>query len=101
MYLQWYVGIDWDKQHHHICMLDRAGQPCAECSNPHTGEGFMQLTGWLSEHTGAAAPETIGVVLETSSGPVVECGQTNGYTVYAMHPVAVTMLGVTDYVAAV
>ena len=86
MDLQWYVGIDWGKQHHQICLLDHAGQPGAECSIPHTGEGFLQLTGWLSEHTGAAAPETIGVVLETSSGPVVECGQAHGYTVYAMNP---------------
>ena len=47
---------------------------------------FLQLTAWLSEHTGAAASETIGVVLETSSGPVVECGQASGYTMYAMNP---------------
>ena len=87
MELQWYVGIDWGKQHHQICLLDGVGQPCAECSIPHTGEGFLYLTTWLSEHTGAAAAETIGVVLETSTGPVVECCQASGYTVYAMNPI--------------
>ena len=86
MELQWYVGIDWGKQHHQICLLDHAGHPCAECSIPHTGEGFLRLTAWLSEHTGAAASETIGVMLETSTGPVVECCQANGYNVYAKNP---------------
>lgn len=62
MDLQWYVGIEWGKQQHQICLLDHAGQPCSECMIPHTGEGFLQLTDWLSEHTGAAAPETIGIV---------------------------------------
>lgn len=86
MELQWYVGIDWGKQHHQICLLNRASQFCAECSIPHTGEGFLRLTTWLSEHTGAAASETIGVVLETSNGPVVECGQASGYPVYSINP---------------
>lgn len=86
MELQWYVGIDWGKHHHQICLMDRAGQLCAECSIPHTGAGFLRLTTWLSEHTGAAAAETIGVVLETSTGPVMECCQANGYTVYAINP---------------
>ena len=69
-----------------FCLLDRVGQPCAECSIPHTGEGFLRLTTWLSEHTGMATPEMIGIVLETSSGPVVECCQACGYNLYAMNP---------------
>ena len=47
---------------------------------------FLRLSTWLSKHTEDAAPETIGVVLETSSGPVVECCQAIGYTVYALNP---------------
>ena len=86
MELQWYVGIDWGKQQHQVCLLDHAGQPCAQYSIPHTGQGFLNLTNWLSEHTGAADTETIGVVLETSTGPVVECCQAGGYTVYAINP---------------
>ena len=86
MELQWYVGIDWGKQQHQICLLNHAGQPCAQCEISHTGEGFLRLTTWLSEHTVKAAPELIGVVLKTSSGPVVECCQASGYHVYAMNP---------------
>ena len=64
MELQWYVGIDWGKRQHQICLLEREGECCAQYSIPHTGLGFVNLTTWLSERTGAAAPETIGVVLE-------------------------------------
>lgn len=74
------------QQQHQICLLDEAGKLCAQCVIPHTGEGFLPLMTWLSEHTDGTAPETIGIVLETSSGPVVECCQANGYTVYAINP---------------
>ena len=79
--MQWYVGMDRGKRQHQICLLNDEEEYYAEYSIPHSGQRFVDLTTWLSEQADAAAPETIGVVLESSSGPVVECCQVSGYTV--------------------
>ncbi len=30
MELQWYVGVDWGKSEHQVCLLNAAGEPVAE-----------------------------------------------------------------------
>lgn len=52
MGLQWYVGIDLVKRQHRMCLLEREGDCCAQYSISHTGQGFLDLTTWLSEHSG-------------------------------------------------
>ncbi|MYF02866.1 MAG: IS110 family transposase [Gammaproteobacteria bacterium] len=84
---QWFVGLDWSKSHHQICLLDRERQTRGETVIPHSGAGFQQLATWLAEQTQHAPPERIGIVLETSVGSVVQSCQTLGYQVYAINPI--------------
>ena len=86
MELQWYVGLDWGKSEHQVCLLNTTGEPVAERKISHTGIGFAELTTWLSEQTNQAEPASIGVALETSSGPVVDCLLALGYGVFAINP---------------
>ncbi|MYF03319.1 MAG: IS110 family transposase [Gammaproteobacteria bacterium] len=87
MELQWFVGLDWSKSHHQICLVDRERQTRGETVIPHSGAGFQQLAAWLAEKTRHAPSERIGIVLETSVGSVVKSCQTLGYEVYAINPI--------------
>ncbi|MYD46555.1 MAG: IS110 family transposase [Gammaproteobacteria bacterium] len=87
MELQWFVGLDWSKSHHQICSVDREQQTRGKTAIPHSGAGFQQLAAWLAEKTRHAASESIGIVLETSVGSVVNSCQTLGYEVYAINPI--------------
>ena len=86
MELQWYVGLDWGKSEHQACLLNATGEHIAERKISHTGSGFTELTTWLSEQTNQAETASIGVALETSSGPVVDCLLALGYGVFAINP---------------
>ncbi len=82
----WYVGVDWGKSEHQVGLLNTTGEPVAERKIPHSGIGFTELATWLSEQTNPAEPASIGVALETSSGPVVDCLLALGYGVFAINP---------------
>ena len=86
MDLQWYVGVDWGKSEHQICLLDAAGKQQSERKIAHTGAGFVELAQWLSAQTDQSDSASIGVALETSSGPVVDCLLALGYRVAAINP---------------
>ena len=86
MDLQWYVGVDWGKSEHQICLLDAAGKQQAERKIAHSGAGFVELAQWLSAQTNQSDSASIGVALETSSGPVVDCLLALGYRVAAINP---------------
>ncbi|MXZ55271.1 MAG: IS110 family transposase [Gammaproteobacteria bacterium] len=86
MDLQWYVGVDWGKSEHQICLLNTSGEYIAERKIPHTGTGFAEFATWLSEQTNQAETASIGIALETSSGPVVDCLLALGYGVFAINP---------------
>ena len=82
----WYVGVDWGTAEHQIGLFDATGDRHAERKIPHTGAGFVELANWLSEQTNQADAAKIGVALETSSGPVVDCLWALGYSVAAINP---------------
>ena len=86
MDLQWYVGVDWGKSEHQICLLDAAGKQQSERKIAHSGAGFVELAQWLSAQTNQSDSASIGVALETSSGPVVDCLLALGYRVAAINP---------------
>ncbi len=86
MELQWYVGVDWGKSEHQVCLLNATGEHVAERKIRHTGIGFTELAMWLSEQTNQAETASIGVALETSSGPVVDCLLALDYGVFAINP---------------
>ena len=86
MDLQWYVGVDWGKSEHQVCLLDATGKQRAERKVSHSGAGFVELAKWLSAQTNHSDSASIGVALETSSGPVVDCLLALGYRVAAINP---------------
>ena len=86
MDLQWYVDVDWGKLEHQVCLLDATGKQQAERKIAHSGAGFVELAQWLSAQTNQSDSASIGVVLETSSGPVVDCLLALGYRVAAINP---------------
>ena len=70
----------------------------------HTGAGFVELAKWLSAQTNQSDSASIGVALETSSGPVVDCLLALGYrrdafvltTALYLEPQALRALEVLD-----
>ena len=86
MDLQWYVGVDWGKSEHQVCLLDATGKQQAERKIAHSGAGFAELAKWLSAQTNQSDSASIGVALETSTGPVVDCLLALGYCVAAINP---------------
>ena len=86
MELQWYVGVDWVNSEHQVCLLNATGEHVAERKIRHTGIGFPELATWLSEQTNQAETASIGVALETCSGPVVDCLLALDYGVFAINP---------------
>jgi transposase len=81
----WFVGLDWAREAHRVCLLDAAGKAVAERDVSHDGAGLSELCAWLRQKTGAAAAE-IAVAIETPRGPVVEALLEHGFAVFAINP---------------
>ena len=82
----WYVGVDWGTAEHQIGLFDATGERQAERKIPHTGAGVVELANGWSEQTNQTDAAKMGVVLETSSGPVVDGLWALGYRVSAINP---------------
>jgi transposase len=82
---EWYVGIDWASEKHHVCLLDGSGLVVGEREFGHDGSGLGELCGWLIETTGAAPPR-IAVAIETPRGPVVEMLLEHGFAAHSINP---------------
>ena len=67
------------KSEQQVCLLDATGKQQDERKIAHTGAEFVELAQWLSAQTDQSASARIGVALETSSGPVVDCLLALGY----------------------
>lgn len=82
---RWYVGFDWARERHWVCLLDAAGEARAARAVSHGGAGLGGLCDWLIATT-RAAPAEIAVAIETPHGPVVELLLERGFAVYAINP---------------
>ena len=49
--VQWFVGIDWATQSHHVGLLDREGRHVNERDFAHGGAGLTELRDWLLAKT--------------------------------------------------
>ncbi|HUX67712.1 MAG TPA: transposase, partial [Terriglobales bacterium] len=65
-----FVGVDWGSTSHQICVLDAAGQPAAEFSATHGGDGLRGLCQRLLALAPAAS--AIAVAIESPSSPATE-----------------------------
>jgi transposase len=82
---QWFAGVDWASESHHVRLTDSAGHDIGERIFRHSGQGLAEMATWLQTTTGAAA-DAIHVAIEVPHGPVVEMLLERGFTVYAINP---------------
>jgi len=81
----WFVGVDWASQTHHVRLSDAKGAKIGERAFVHGGEGLKEMADWILKSTGAA-PEAVMVAIEVPHGPVVESLMERGFQVYAINP---------------
>ena len=83
--VRWFVGIDWARNVHRVCLVDAEGKRIAERDVAHEGAALSELCAWLIEKT-AAQPGEIAVAIETPRGPIVELLLEQGFLVHAINP---------------
>lgn len=50
---QWYVGVDWASDSHHVFLADADGRTIAERDFRHGGEGLAEMAAWPMATSGA------------------------------------------------
>ena len=83
---QWYAGVDWASESHHVFLTDGDGQKIGERVFKHDGEGLAAMAAWLMAASGAAEPSQILVAIEVPHGPVVETLLEHRFKVHAINP---------------
>ncbi|MBV8103510.1 MAG: IS110 family transposase [Hyphomicrobiales bacterium] len=83
---QWYAGVDWGSQSHHVVLTDGDGRKLGERSFKHGGEGLAEMAAWLMAASCAAEPGQILAAIEVPHGPVVETLIERGFKVHAINP---------------
>lgn len=83
---EWYAGVDWASESHHVFLTDADGRKIAERSFKHGGEGLADMATWLMATSGAAGASQIQVAIEVPHGPVVETLIERGFKVHALNP---------------
>ncbi len=81
----WFVGVDWATQTHHVRLSDAKGAKIGERAFPHGGEGLKEMADWILKSTGAS-PDDVMVAIEVPHGPIVESLMERGFHVYAINP---------------
>jgi len=83
---QWYAGVDWASESHHVFVTDGDGRKIGERVFKHSGEGLAEMAAWLMAASGAADPSQILAAIEVPHGPVVETLLERGFKVHAINP---------------
>src|SRR5262245_21575672 len=78
---QVFVGVDWSRGHHDVCVVDERGEVLARRRFLHNGAQLRELCEFL-----AAQGEAVAVAIETSRGPVVETLLERGFRVHSINP---------------
>jgi transposase len=80
-----FVGIDWAKDEHTVCVLDSHREQIERSVFKHSGEGLRQLADRLKKISDDH-PERVAVSIETPRGAVVETLAERGFAVYSLNP---------------
>jgi transposase len=83
---QWYAGVDWASDSHHVFLADRDGRRLGERAFEHGGEGLAAMAVWLMATSGASEASQICIAIEVPHGPVVETLLERGFRVHAINP---------------
>jgi transposase len=82
---EWFVGIDWGSQPHHVCILDRDRCLVGERTVDHDGASLAQRAAWLWT-VSAGHPQRVSVAIEVPRGAMVEGLVERGFHVFAINP---------------
>ncbi len=82
---RFFVGIDWAKEEHTICVLDSEQRILDRRTIKHSGAGIAQLVELLMKLSDGC-PQTVAVAIETPRGAVVESLVERGFAVYSLNP---------------
>ena len=79
----WFVGVDWASQTHHVFVIDAQGCKSGERGFAHGGEGLAEMAAWIGKQTGAA-PDAVSVAIEVPHGPAdaKRCWPQQGMSTY-------------------
>lgn len=80
-----FVGIDWAKEEHTICVLDAGQKVVDRRTIEHSGSGLGQLADLLTKLSGGD-PVCVAVAIETPRGAIVESLVERGFAVYSLNP---------------
>ncbi len=83
---QWYAGVDWASESHHVFLTDGEGRKIGEKIFKHSGEGLAEMAAWLLITSGAACSSQIQIAIEVPHGPVVETLVERGFKVHSINP---------------
>ncbi|MDB5394755.1 MAG: transposase [Rhodospirillales bacterium] len=77
---EWYAGVDWASESHHVFLTDDGGRRIGEKIFKHNGEGLAEMAAWLMAMSGVAEPHQINIAIEVPHGLVVETLMERGST---------------------
>lgn len=78
-----WVGVDWGREQHQVCIVNAQGKVVGERKLQHTGEELKALCDELAT---LGEPGCVAVGIETPHGPVVETLLERGFAVFAINP---------------
>lgn len=81
----WFVGVDWASETHHVCVLGARGDKLGERGFTHGGAGLAEMAAWILGLTKTDAG-SVHVAIEVPHGPVVESLIERGFVVHAINP---------------
>ena len=81
----YFIGIDWGRKFHQVCVLDRDAQVVAQRTFQHRAEPICQLAQWLLERVDHQV-EHLKIGLEVPTGPLVAALQSFGMTLWSINP---------------
>ena len=83
--LEYFAGVDWGSETHHVCIVDGEGAIMGERAFRHGGADLAEMADWLVATANAEA-YPIGVAIEIPHGPVVETLMERGFAVHSLNP---------------
>jgi transposase len=81
-----FVGIDWAKDAHRVCIIDEAGRVVQQFAVQHDRDGLEDLTRMLRAH---GRPDATPIAIERPSGLLVDALLEAGHPIVPIHPNAV------------
>jgi transposase len=81
--MRYFVGLDWAKDEHAVCVVDETGQVRAQLRAAHTAEGIAGLIASLRK---IADPTALFIAIERPSGLLVDALTEAGFPVVPIHP---------------